>query len=397
MAMERNCTLLLHFDKSTPPNEDEIKEQLENKDVPTKIGALKATIQLILNGETMPSLLMMIIRFCVPCDDHMVKKLLLIYWEVVDKTGPDGKLLPEMILVWYVRPRVPIPSAPFIVPAAASVWARASASFAVVRLGPAFPRELAASCRRDLTSRHVAPALWCSAPGVAPRSNNLRNDLQHPNEYIRGSTLRFLCKLNESELLEPLIPTIKTNLEHRHSYVRRNAVLTTFQVFRHFEKLMPDAPDLIEKVLIAESDVSCKRNAFLMLFHCSQERAVSFLTDNLEQVANYGDIFQLVVLELIRKVCRTDPYQKSKYIRCILTLFNTTSNAVLYECSSTLCALTSSPTAIRAAAGSYAQLLSAESDHNVKLIVLERLQELKGRHPKVMQEMVMDVMRALAR
>jgi len=102
--MERNCTLLLHIDKSTPPNEDEIKAQLENKDVPTKIGALKATIQLILNGETMPSLLMMIIRFCVPCDDHMVKKLLLIYWEVVDKTGPDGKLLPEMILVWCARP-----------------------------------------------------------------------------------------------------------------------------------------------------------------------------------------------------------------------------------------------------------------------------------------------------
>jgi len=326
MAMERNCTVLLHYDKSAPPNEDEIKEQLENKDVATKIGALKATIQLMLNGEMMPSLLMTVIRFCVPCDDHVVKKLLLIYWEVVDKTGPDGKLLPEMILV----------------------------------------------------------------------CNNLRNDLQHPNEYIRGSTLRFLCKLNEGELLEPLVPTVKTNLDHRHSYVRRNAVLTAFSVYRHFPHLMPDAPELIDKVLAGESDVSCKRNAFLMLFQCAQERAVAFLTDNLEQVSAYGDIFQLVVLELIRKVCRADPQQKSKYIRCILTLFNTSSSALLYECASTLVALTNSPTAIKAAASSYTQLLSAESDHNVKLIVLERLQELKGKHPKVLQEMVMDVMRALA-
>jgi len=47
-------------------------------------------------------------------------------------------------------------------------------------------------------------------------SNNLRNDLSHPNEFIRGCTLRFLCKLKESEILEPLIPTIKNNLEHRH-------------------------------------------------------------------------------------------------------------------------------------------------------------------------------------
>jgi coatomer subunit beta len=326
MAMERNCTLLLHYDKSAPPNEDEIKVDLESKDIKVKVEALKSTIQLTLNGESMPSLLMTVIRFCVPCDDHMVKKLLLIYFEVVDKHGTDGRLLPEMILV----------------------------------------------------------------------CNNLRNDLQHPNEYIRGSTLRFLCKLNEAELLEPLIPTIKSNLEHRHSYVRRNAVNTAFQVFRHFEGLMPDAPELIEKLLLVESDVSCKRNAFLMLFHCAQERAVGYLTDNLEQVANYGDLFQLVVLELIRKVCHADPYQKSKYIRCILTLFATTSSAVLFECSSTLCALTSSPSAIKAAAGSYCQLLSDESDHNVKLIVLERLQGLKGKHPRVMQEMVMDVLRALS-
>ena len=37
-----------------------------------------------------------------------------------------------------------------------------------------------------------------------------------------GCTLRFLCKLKEPEILEPLIPTIKNNLEHRHSFVRRN-------------------------------------------------------------------------------------------------------------------------------------------------------------------------------
>lgn len=42
--------------------------------------------------------------------------------------------------------------------------------------------------------------------------NAIRNDLQHPNEYIRGATLRFLCKLREPELLEPLIPTCRSNL-----------------------------------------------------------------------------------------------------------------------------------------------------------------------------------------
>ncbi len=99
-AMERNCTLLMNYDKSTPPNEDEIRELLEAKEPEKKIEALKTLISLQLNGESMPKMLMVVIRFVVPCDDHKLKKLLLIYWEVIDKTGSDGKLLPEMILVW---------------------------------------------------------------------------------------------------------------------------------------------------------------------------------------------------------------------------------------------------------------------------------------------------------
>uniref|UniRef100_A0A7S0NXF0 Coatomer subunit beta n=1 Tax=Calcidiscus leptoporus TaxID=127549 RepID=A0A7S0NXF0_9EUKA len=324
-AAERNCTLLLHYDKSTPPNEEEIREELEAKETEKKCEGMKTLISLQLNGEMMPKLLMTVIRFVVPENDHKLKKLLLLYWEVVDKTGPDGKLLPEMILV----------------------------------------------------------------------CNNLRNDLSHPNEYIRGCTLRFLCKLKEPEILEPLIPTIKSNLEHRHSFVRRNAVLAVFSIFKSFDFLMPDGPELVEKVLLNESDASCKRNAFLMLFHTAQDRAVAFLTDNLDQVAGYGDILQLVILELIRKVVRSNPYEKSKYIRCILTLFNSQSNAVVYECASALVALSSSATAIRAAANSYTQLLASQSDNNIKLIVLERLQELKRQHPKVLQEMIMDIMRVL--
>lgn len=127
-------------------------------------------------------------------------------------------------------------------------------------------------------------------------------DLQHPNEFIRGSTLRFLCKLKESELLEPLMPAIRACLEHRHSYVRRNAVLAIYTIyrykllnvfqlpfrihmllslvnnkqlmlfvcFRNFEHLIPDAPELIHDFLVNEKDASCKRNAFMMLIHADQ-------------------------------------------------------------------------------------------------------------------------------
>ena len=46
--------------------------------------------------------------------------------------------------------------------------------------------------------------------------NFIRNDLQHANEYIRGCTLRFVCKVREQELIEPLTDSIMSNLDHRY-------------------------------------------------------------------------------------------------------------------------------------------------------------------------------------
>lgn len=95
------------------------------------------------------------------------------------------------------------------------------------------------------------------------------------------------------------------------------------------------------------------------------------------------------------QVCRTSPAEKGKFIKIILALLQSSSTAVVYECAVTLTSLSSAPSAIRAAANCYCQLLVTHSDNNVKLIVLDRLQELKEKHIDVMQEIVMDILRAL--
>lgn len=64
-------------------------------------------------------------------------------------------------------------------------------------------------------------------------------------------------------------------------------------------------------------------------------------------------------------------------------MLQSSSPAVSYEAAWTLVSLSSAPTAVRAAAGTYASLLNSQSDNNVKLIILERLSELKARHTKV--------------
>ena len=145
-AHDRQCTVLLGYD-SPFIKESDFMEKLESKDEAVKVDALKALIASLVNGEQYPKLLMSVIKFCLHSESHAIKKLLLLYWEVVEKKNKEGVLLHEMILV-------------------------------------------------------------CNA---------LKNNITHPNEYIRGSTLRFLCKIKEQEILESLIPSITDNLQHRHS------------------------------------------------------------------------------------------------------------------------------------------------------------------------------------
>ncbi|KFG28104.1 beta-COP, partial [Toxoplasma gondii p89] len=82
--------------------------------------------------------------------------------------------------------------------------------------------------------------------------NALRNDLMSPNEYVRGSTLRLLSKIRQFKVLEPLVEAILQNLTHRHSYVRRNAVMCVYSIVKNFGlDAIPAAIDQIEQMLLS--------------------------------------------------------------------------------------------------------------------------------------------------
>jgi len=324
---EKYCTILIHYEKGVPPTSEELAKKLESKKETVQAEALEELILLMINGESYPKLLMTIIRFVVTSRDHRVKKLLQIYWEIVEKTKDTGDLKEEMILV-------------------------------------------------------------CNA---------LRNDLMHANEYVCGSTLRLLCKMKYYRILEPLKEAVLRNLSHRHSYVRRNAVMCVFSIVKSFGvEVLPEAPEDIEQLLLVEGDLSTKRNAFLMLVNCDQERAIKYVLSLQDQVSSMGDIFQLAVLELVRKVCRSTSVNKGRFLRIVFDLAASSSTAVSYECASSLVTLSSSPVAIHQAAQAYVQLLTEQSDNNVKLIVLDRLRDVQKHHKQVMEGMVMDIFRALS-
>ncbi|EUC58601.1 coatomer subunit beta [Rhizoctonia solani AG-3 Rhs1AP] len=228
--------------------------------------------------------------------------------------------------------------------------------------------------------------------------NAIRNDLQHPNEYIRGATLRSLQKLTDAELLEPLVPTLRACLEHRHSYVRKNAVFAVYTTYRQHEHLLPDAPELIETFLAAESDSTCKRNAFVFLSQCATERAVEWLVKNADSLESMDELLQMAAIELIRKDSArpgADAALRPKYIRIIFSLLTASSHSVKYDAATTLTSLTQNPAAVKATAQCFIDLVARESDNNVKLIVLDRLEVLHSKHQHVLDPLVMDLLRVL--
>lgn len=138
---EASCPLIVSS-QGREPDVVELKRILESGSEAARVEALKDSLSLLSAGNSTigSSLLMTIIRFLLPNQKNkLLKKLTLLFFELVPKVDSEGKLLSEVILL-------------------------------------------------------------CNA---------LRNDLQHPNEYVRGVTLRFLTRINEAEILEPLVPSVR--------------------------------------------------------------------------------------------------------------------------------------------------------------------------------------------
>jgi coatomer subunit beta len=271
---------------------------------------------------------MAVMKHCLHSENHYVKKLTLLFWEVVERKSPQGKLLPEMILV-------------------------------------------------------------CNA---------MKINLDHPNEYIRGNTLRLLTKLCEPDILESLVPSIVSNLTHRHSYVRKNAFFTLMAIHKTCPDLVPDTPQLVKDALAAEYSPIAKRNALLCLLHTAPAQALEYVVSILPALHMQGDALILVALETIKRAVGLGIASRADFLAPVYALLTQqgVSAAALFEAGNTLLFLSKAPAAAAAALQAYTDLLARESDNNVKLIVLDHVAAVAAnpRVTPVVQAALLDILKA---
>ncbi|GEQ66509.1 hypothetical protein JCM33374_g172 [Metschnikowia sp. JCM 33374] len=226
--------------------------------------------------------------------------------------------------------------------------------------------------------------------------NAIQHDLQHPNEYVRGNTLRFLSKLKEPELLETLVPNVRQCLLHRHAYVRKNAVFALYSIYKVSDHLIPDAPTLVLGFLGEEFDSVCKRNAFVCLGELDRDAALQYIQDNVYSIENLDPTLQLAFVEFIRKDANSSSSLKLQYASLITAILETSSDVVVYEAAVTLTVLSTSSQSVVLAGSKFVELATKEADNNVKIITLERVNELNKRHPGLLQSLSLDILGVLS-
>lgn len=334
---QKACYLIIDYDVPSPPNSSEIAKLLEKGSEEEQIDAMKTLILMILQDEHFPRLIMTVVQHAMRVDSKEMKKLLMIYWESIEKTNPDGTIKDEMVMLCNALRNDLLSPNEFI-------RARTLRLVSKMRY-------------REMMDTLLQPALEC---------------LTHRHPYVRRNAVMCVYSIYTSfgeDILPDAVDRIDSLLQTETDLsTRRNALLFLF------EASPSTAMRYLNSVLLDEEDSS---NSV------------------------YGtsiDILQLVVLDELKRVCKANPLEKGKYMKSIFNLALTSkSHSVLFECANTIIQLTSMANHIKLAVSTYLKLLNdPSSDNNMKLILVENLLALKQTHKRILQEQAVELLRALS-
>ena len=319
---EKPC--YLYIDDEPITSYREVIKKISSKDNKEKESALKTILGSMVNDDNYPQDLMInVIHHLTIVDDINIKKLLFLFWEVIDKHKPDGSMKDEIILL----------------------------------------------------------------------CNGIRKDLDSPNEYIRGRTLRLLTKLPYKEILENVKAAVFENIKHAHAYVRSNAIMCILSFIDNFGvDIVPDSlPDDLKDIILKDNDTATRRNAYVLYSRISPMESLSLTQEIMEnnEISELGDLFALCIVENLRKLNKIFPQRSSNFIHLLLELSVHKSHSVLFEIGSLLLEISSNPNVVSSAVNILCSLLHEERDNNTLIIILKKLYGIKNRHGEILQEQIL--------
>jgi len=176
-------------------------------------------------------------------------------------------------------------------------------------------------------------------------------------------------------------------------YVRKNALLCILSIANNFgtdvlpESIIKTLRDIIQK----DSDITCKRNAYLALSKINKEESFTVTKEILatSDINEIGDLFILSIVENLRNLSQLYPKEKGRMLKILVDLSNHKSHSVLFEVANSLILLSSNPNIIKTAVGIFCNLLVEQKDNNILIIILKRLINIKNKYRDILEEQIL--------
>nr|PVC51903.1 coatamer subunit beta [Theileria orientalis] len=209
--------------------------------------------------------------------------------------------------------------------------------------------------------------------------NALRNDLCSPNEFIRGAVLRLISRLNVFGLIQPLIPSIIDNIEHREPYVYRNALLCLTNISDHFgSDLITSSFKSVENFITSSDDVFGTVRAYKLLESCNLDLCIQFIIAIERNLLNLSPVVHLAILCSFDRFSSLNEEVAQMMARILFLLLQFSSdNSVLFYCSNLLLKYPHL-NQMNVCCKSLIKVLLNESDLNVKIIIIDKLNMIQS-------------------
>ena len=143
--------------------------------------------------------------------------------------------------------------------------------------------------------------------------SSLRNDLQHPNEYMRCLTLRFVSKVTIIDIIDPLFSAILDCSSDPEAMVRYEAIITLRKVGQRFSEYVQEISAVLLQLLPDYQDYRTKHAILLALRVFNPAALFSSIAQEIQFLkrdgARHGDVaeahhrtrFIVTILKLIRE------------------------------------------------------------------------------------------------
>lgn len=251
-------------------------------------------------------------------------------------------------------------------------------------------------------------------------SQLVRNELQSPNEYVRGSSLRQLSKICTKPILLAVSECVVSNLAHKTAYVRKNACLCIYHLVQKFgSEHFKAALDKLTSLIFDEEEHSVRRFALLALYAMNPVFVFSEILMHCHlELTHSSEPFDFTVIQLLRESsiriqfeAGSESLMSSERLQMMQLVM--ANEAATFDRLTTLCDSRSEKTAMEAAmtllwyteygreacgvaAGVFAHLLHKTRDVEVLMVLVEHLKQIAVKEPDMCAEHAVDTARILS-